>query len=34
MSKTTWDRIVTGDELKRAKRDRNTPFYTKTIFRS
>lgn len=34
MSKTTWDRLVTGDELKRAKRDRNIPFYTKTIFRS
>lgn len=34
MSKTTWDRIVTGDELKRAKRERNTPFFTKTIFRS
>ena len=34
MSKTTWERIVTGDELKRAKRERNTPFYTKTIFRS
>ncbi len=34
MSKTTWDRIVTGNELKQAKRERNTPFYTKTIFRS
>ena len=34
MSKTTWDRIVTGDELKRAKRERNTPFYTKIVFRS
>lgn len=34
MSKTTWDRIVTEDELKQAKKARNTPFYTKTIFRS
>ncbi len=34
MSKTTWERLVSEDELKRAKRERNTPFYTKTIFRS
>ena len=34
MSRTTWERIVTGDEMKRAKKERNIPFYTKTIFRS
>ena len=34
MGKTTWEYIVTGDELKRIQREREKTFYTKSIFRS
>ena len=34
MSETTWDRLISGDELKTIKRSRGIPFISKTIFAS
>ena len=34
MGKTTWDRLVSEDELQRVKRERAVPFLTKTVFLS
>lgn len=31
---TQWERLVSGDELAKIKRERNIPYITKTIFRS
>ena len=32
MSNTTWDKLVSGDEISRVKRERNTPYIAKTIY--
>lgn len=34
MSSTTWDRLVSGDEIARVKRKRNIPYLSKTIYAS
>lgn len=34
MSKTTWDKLVSGEEIKRIKRERSIPYVTKSIFTS
>lgn len=32
MEKTTWDRLVYGDEIQRVKRERSVPYLSKTVF--
>lgn len=34
MSNTTWDKLVSGDEISRVKRERNIPYIAKTIYAS